>query len=174
MDPLSITASVIAVATLAAKLCATFSSLREVCSVLPGRLHALNNEIVDFEAVCRQVGSTLDERAAAKLDAAADSAIRHLVLQARETLVEVHALLAAIVATSRRNRVAGVRAWKKEHARLEQLQNEIKTVKCSLNILIGTSQSCVPGAVPVLSSSSLTSQATTSHASAWSCRPLLR
>ncbi|KAF2462807.1 uncharacterized protein BDR25DRAFT_247686 [Lindgomyces ingoldianus] len=148
MDPLSITASVIAVATLAAKLCATFSSLREVCNVLPGRLHALNNEIVDFEAVCRQVGSALDERAAAELDAATDAAIRRLLQQARQTLVEVHAVLAAIVATSHRNRVAGVRAWKKEHARLEQLQNEIKTVKSSLNILIGTSQSYVPGRSP--------------------------
>jgi hypothetical protein len=127
MDPLSDTASIITVAALAAKTCAAFKTLREISDVLPGRLHALNNEVVDFEAVCRQVACTLDERASANLAAQSDSSIRHLVLQAKQTLLELQRVLGTIINTSRRSRLVAVNAWRKEQPRLEQLQGEIKT-----------------------------------------------
>ncbi|KAK7957231.1 uncharacterized protein PG986_006453 [Apiospora aurea] len=49
MDPLSIAASVTALATLATQICSVISQLRSLCKSLPGRLHALNNEVADFE-----------------------------------------------------------------------------------------------------------------------------
>ncbi|KAJ4287018.1 hypothetical protein N0V90_012899 [Kalmusia sp. IMI 367209] len=141
MDPLSITASVITVASLAATTCATFKSLRDAYDVLPGRLHALNNEVVDFEAVCRQVIATLDQRASAKLSAQSDDSIRHLTQQAEQTLLQLQSVLNTLVATARRSRLRAANAWRKQQARLEQLQGNIKTVKCSLNILLGASHS---------------------------------
>jgi len=90
-----------------------------------------------------QVASTLDERASANLAAQTDSSIRHLVLQAKETLLELQRVLGTIINTSRRSRLLAVNPWRKEQGRLEQLQGDIKTIKCSLNILLGASHSYV-------------------------------
>jgi hypothetical protein len=62
MDPLSIIASSIAVATLAASTCEAFSNLRALCKSFPGRLHALNNEVADIEIVLIQVAKVVEER----------------------------------------------------------------------------------------------------------------
>ncbi|GCB27699.1 hypothetical protein AAWM_10584 [Aspergillus awamori] len=48
MDPLSISSSVIAIATLAAQVCSKLSELRTLYKCLPGRLHAVNNEVADL------------------------------------------------------------------------------------------------------------------------------
>ncbi|KAF1950393.1 hypothetical protein CC80DRAFT_240896 [Byssothecium circinans] len=141
MDPLSITASVIAVATLAAKTCVLFTSLRQTYDILPGRLHALNNEVVDFEAVCRQVVATLNQRASAKLSAHCDDSILHLIQQAEQTLFKLQTILHSLTAASHRSRLSSANAWRKQQPQLEQLQETIKTIKCSLNILLGASHS---------------------------------
>lgn len=141
MDPLSLTASIITVAAVAAKTCAAFKALRDICNVLPGRLDALNNEVVDFEAVCRQIVDTLDRRQSAKLDAQTDSSIRQLIVEASQTLHELQHLLGGVITTSKRSKLHAANAWRKEQSRLEQLQNKIKTVKSSLNFWIGASQS---------------------------------
>jgi enamine deaminase RidA (YjgF/YER057c/UK114 family) len=62
MDPISVTASVIAVATLAAQIAAALSDLRTLCKQLPGRLHALSNEVSDVEVVLIQVAKVIEER----------------------------------------------------------------------------------------------------------------
>jgi len=63
MNPLSITASVITVASLAASTGRAFSDLRALCKTLPGRLHALSNEVTDIELILYQVASVLEKRA---------------------------------------------------------------------------------------------------------------
>jgi enamine deaminase RidA (YjgF/YER057c/UK114 family) len=57
MDPLSVTASVIAVATLAAQITSALSELRTLCKQLPGRAHALSNKISDIEVFLVQVAN---------------------------------------------------------------------------------------------------------------------
>lgn len=63
MNPLSITASVITVASLAASTGRAFSDLRALSKTLPGRLHALSNEVTDIELILYQVASVLEKRA---------------------------------------------------------------------------------------------------------------
>lgn len=63
MDPLSIGASVITVAALAAKTGSAFHHLRSACKTLPGRLHALSNEVTNIELVLRQVAAVVEKRA---------------------------------------------------------------------------------------------------------------
>ena len=63
MDPLSLTASAITVAALAASTCRAFAELRSLCKSLPGRLHALSNEVADIEVVLVQVATVFGERA---------------------------------------------------------------------------------------------------------------
>ena len=61
MDPLSVTAGIIAVAGLAAKSGLAFHNLRTACKSLSGRLHALSNEVVDIELVLRQVAPVVEK-----------------------------------------------------------------------------------------------------------------
>lgn len=51
MDPLSISTGVFAIATLATQTCSAFSDLCSLCLSLPGRLHAVNNEVADLNYV---------------------------------------------------------------------------------------------------------------------------
>ncbi|KAF2810800.1 ankyrin [Mytilinidion resinicola] len=142
VDPISVTASLITLAGLAAKTCSAFKALRDICNTLPGRLHALNNEVADFQVVCHQVLAVLDDRAAkAYVDTHIDSPIRHLILQAKDKLLELKRVVSSIVTSSRRSRIVAVQAWKKHQTRLEKLQEDLKTVKCSLNLLLGAAHS---------------------------------
>jgi DNA-directed RNA polymerase subunit L len=149
MDSLSITASAIAVATLAAQTCSAFAQLRTLCKTLPGRLHALNNEVTDIEVVCYQVAAVLDERACLKIVTLTGNEdphdhIRRQLKQASDKLNELKRIIDRITLVSTEHTKAAifaVHAWKKAQTRLEALQDDIKTVKCTLNILLGASHS---------------------------------
>lgn len=80
MDPLSISASVIAIATLAAQNCSALSDLRSICQNLPGRLHAVNNEVADLNFVLLQISLLFNDRAC--LPGSKMFAIPHFLKQA--------------------------------------------------------------------------------------------
>jgi chromosome segregation ATPase len=140
MDPLSITASVLTVAAAAKQLGSAFAELRAIHTELPGRLHALNNEVSDIEVVLYQVAAVLSERSV--LPQSAQMNIPPLLELARAKLSELKAIvdrLSAIGAT--KGILSRASAWRKVQARLQALQEDIKTVKCSLNIMLGASNS---------------------------------
>lgn len=143
MDPLSIAAGAIAVATLAAQICSAFADLRSLCRSLPGRLHALNNEVADLELVLFQLVSLIEERAC--LPESKQSTIPHLLKQARIKLVEVKRIVEQLVIACRDAKflVIGANAWRKEQSKLQELQEDIRTVKCSLNMMLAASNSYV-------------------------------
>ena len=60
-DPLSITASVTAVATVTTQIISTLTELRALKN-LPRRLHAINNEVTDLEVVLYQLESLVADR----------------------------------------------------------------------------------------------------------------
>ncbi len=152
MDPLSVTSAVIAVATLAAQICSAFADLRSLCRSLPGRLHAVNNEVADLELVLFQVASLVEERAC--LPESKRSAIPHLLKQARTKLIELKSIIDRLIIISRNAKIplAGANAWRKEQDKLQSLQEDIRAIKCSLNIMLGASNSYVdaPTILPVI------------------------
>ncbi|KAK4653581.1 hypothetical protein QC762_508160 [Podospora pseudocomata] len=90
---------IITVASLAASTCSAISELRSLCKCLPGRIHAIENEVADLE----------------------------VRLTAASSEYKIPVLKAGI--------------WLKEQGRLQTLQEDIRTVKSSLNILLGASNS---------------------------------
>lgn len=143
MDPLSITASVIAIATLASQTCSAFSDLRSLCESLPGRLHAVNNEVADLNLVLYEISVLVENRACfpeSKL-----SAIPHLLHQAETKLVEIRNIVIQLTLSCRssRNPIARVHSWRKDQSRLQALQEDVRTVKANLNIMLGASNSYV-------------------------------
>ena len=146
MDPLSLTASIIAVATVAAQTCNAFAKLRGLHNAIPGRLHALNNEAVDIELVLYQVAALVREREgllSAREREQAD--IKHLLDQAKPKLDELRAIVNRLSDTCISAKASAFRGyrWHKEQERLQGLQNGINSVKCSLNVILGASHSYV-------------------------------
>ena len=143
MDPLSITASAIAVATLAASTCRAFADLRSLCKSLPGRLHALNNEVSDIEVVLVQVATVFNERACLPIPTHQREAIPRLLEQAEAKLSELQRSIKQLTRLCDRAKTVVFQAhiWRKEQPKLKALQNDIKAVKCNLNILLGASNS---------------------------------
>ncbi|KGO77701.1 hypothetical protein PITC_010650 [Penicillium italicum] len=141
MDPLSVSASAIAIATLAAQTCTALSDLRSLCQSLPGRLHAVNNEVADLDLVLFQVSLLLEDRAS--LPESKVSVIPHLLGQADKQLGEIKELVCQLTVACRTSRIPIFRAhaWQKEQSRLQSLQENIRTVKANLNIILGASNS---------------------------------
>ena len=145
MEPLSLAASVIAVAGLAAKTGSAFHHLRQACKTLPGRLNALSNEVADIELVLRQVALVVEERVHDPIFRDQQTNIPHLLKQGRTKLDELAVIVQRLTEISADTRVPlfRVAAWRKDQPRLFVLQEDIKTVKCSLNIILGASNSWV-------------------------------
>ena len=147
MDPLSLTASIIAVATLATKTSQAFFNLRVACKRLPGRLHAPSNEVADLELVLQQVALVVEKRAHGPSPVVENqqSSIPHLLNQANVKLDQLRPIIQKITKACLANKLSlfQVHAWRRNQSRLLTLQEDIKTIKCSLNVLLGASNSQV-------------------------------
>ena len=143
MDPFSLGASVITVAALAAKTGCAFHDLRSACKTLPGRLHALSNEVTDLELVLRQVAATVEKRAQDPILRDQQENIPHLLKQARTKLEELANIVHKLKEVSANTKIPlfKVAAWRRDQPRLLALQEDIKTIKCSLNVVLGASNS---------------------------------
>jgi hypothetical protein len=140
MDPLSITTGIITIAALAGQIGSAFAALRTMCKDMPGRLHALNNEVADFEVVLYQVAAIIKERTS--LPATDETTITQLLQQAKAKLNELKDIVEYLIATcTERGVIIRASAWRKGQPRLQALQEDIKTIKGSLNIIIGASNS---------------------------------
>lgn len=150
MDLLTITVSVVAVATLADQTSAALYRLRETCKALPGRLLAVLNEITDLEAVLREVAHVTSERSRHLWDPSAY--ITHLLSRAFVKLTELKELVDKLETTCARAKIplAKACAWQKAQSKLLYLQEDINTIKSSLNVLIGASNSYVPATRTVI------------------------
>lgn len=143
MDPLSITASAIAVATLAGQVCTLFGELRLLYRSLPGRLAALNNEVADLQIVLYEIASLLEKRAV--LPESKHSPLPHLLRQANTKLCELQLIVARLRVSRRdaRHPLQPINMLRKEQGQLQSLQEDIRSIKCNLNILLGASNSWV-------------------------------
>lgn len=143
MDPVSLTASAVALVTFATRICTAIASLRLLCKTLPGRIHAVSNEVADFELVLLQLTALLENRT--RLPESKYSAMPHLLKQARTTLTELENIIHKLIRIQRNSRmpITIVKAWRNEQVRLKELQDDLRSVKSNLNILLGASNSYV-------------------------------
>lgn len=143
MDPLSITASAITVAGIASATCTAFADLRSLCKSLPGRLHALNNEVTDIEVVLVQVAKVFKERACSTISEKQQEAVPRLLDQAKAKLSELQIIVQQLTNYCHRSKILvfQAHAWRKEQPKLKALQDDIKIIKCNLNIMLGASNS---------------------------------
>ena len=143
MDPLSAAASVIGIATAAAQVSAAFAELRKDGAELPGRLYALSNEVADIEFVLHQVASVLRNRNS--LTDGDKNSIPVLLGQADVKLKDLKAILDRLADTcTRRQVLLRASVWRKWLPKLQALQVDIRAIKCSLNVLLGASNSYGP------------------------------
>lgn len=56
------TAGIVGIGAVAASTGRAFRDLRALCKSLPGRLHALSNEVSDIELLLSQVASLIEKR----------------------------------------------------------------------------------------------------------------
>lgn len=142
MDPL---ASVFPVIKLAAHIAGALADLRTLCKQLPGRVHALSNEVSDIEVVLIQVAKVLQERCCSPIstEETDNKFILQLLVRAETKLKELRSIVDGLAASSKQNNVMIFRAglWRKEQPRLLVLQDDIKAIKSSLNVVLGASNS---------------------------------
>ncbi|KAL9093265.1 MAG: hypothetical protein Q9165_004006 [Trypethelium subeluteriae] len=143
MDPLSLTASIVAVATLAGQACRGFMKLRGLHVSVPGRVHALHNEVVDLKVVLYQLAAVTEDREALLSSTPERTNIEHLLKRAEGRLTELDTINLRLIKACSETRFAIFRGphWQREQAKLQTLQEEIKSVKSSLNVVLGASNS---------------------------------
>jgi hypothetical protein len=99
-----------------------------------------NNEVADIEVVLYQVAAVINDRSS--LSAGDQPAIPQLLKQAKTKLSELNKIIERLAATcDRKTFLLRASAWRKEQAKLQALQEDIKTVKSSPNIMLGASNS---------------------------------
>ncbi|RYP12553.1 hypothetical protein DL765_007255 [Monosporascus sp. GIB2] len=143
MDPLSVTASAITVAGVAVKICQVLANIRSDFSGLPGRLHALNNEIEDFRVVLQHVLTKAETKERRDTSANLDTSLISLLDQGLTSLLALKEILDGFVSGRARKRESLLRniSWRRQQGRVTMLQEDVKRVKSSLNVLLGVSNS---------------------------------
>ena len=143
MDPLSFTASIIAVTALTTQCLKAFSALRRNCRSLPGRLHALDNEVTDTHAVLTDVATLLAERGKSSIPEEEQSNALATITRLTAKLTELKSIVDSLTVSCSRSRIpwAAAISWPKVQGRLSLLQEDIKSAKSRLNLLLGASNS---------------------------------
>jgi hypothetical protein len=145
MDPLSVIASCIAIATLAKQTCDAFSELRSLVTELPDRIAALSNEVADFELVLLQVAKVAEYRESFRAQIVHDDGnIPILLGTAKAKMEELRTLTITLTRQCVNSKGLGffrAQTWKKTQTKLGNIQEQIKSIKASLNLLLGTTQS---------------------------------
>ncbi|KAK0701881.1 ankyrin repeat-containing protein-like protein [Lasiosphaeria miniovina] len=143
MDPLSIATGVVAVATVAAQVCNILAEIRRDWDSLPGRIHALNNEMQDFNAVLHQIAIVAEEKRLSAQDGHAAPTLLAQLARGKTALLDLKTILERLLSAGlkKREAIPRVMMWRTEQRRVLSLQEEIKQVKSSMNILLGASNS---------------------------------
>lgn len=140
-DPLSIATSVIALATAAAKISQAISRLRHFGEV-PGRVYALKNEISDLEGVLRQVGHALEQKSLAPDNE--QGSLQQILLRTKGHLAGLAKALDRVANACAGGKVKIISKsaiWWKEKTLFQDFQEDIRSVKATLNLMLGAANS---------------------------------
>jgi len=140
-DPLSLAASVIAVATAAAQISKAISRLRHFGEV-PGRVYALKNEISDLEVVLRQVGHALEQKSLAPDDG--QGSLEQILARTKGHLADLAKALERVANACAGGKVKIISKsaiWLKEKTLFQGFQEDIRSVKATLNLILSAANS---------------------------------
>lgn len=103
----------------------------------------MSGEVADIEAVLYQVAAVLKERARLPSPEDHQLNIPQLLKQATSKLHDLSRIVDQLTVHCDRgkNPISRASSWRKKQGKLQALQEDIKTVKCSLNIMLGASNS---------------------------------
>lgn len=134
----SVVASVIALATAAAHGISRLQHFGEV----PGRVYALKNEISDLEGVLREVGYALEQKSLAPDNE--QGSLEQILVRTKGHLADLAKALERVA-----NACAGAKfkvisksaIWWKEKTLFQGFQEDIRSVKATLNLMLGAANS---------------------------------
>jgi uncharacterized protein YaaN involved in tellurite resistance len=134
-DPLSVVASVIALAGAAQKITQGISYLRKLGEI-PNRVYVLRNEITDLKVVLSELGNALRE---SSIDAD-DHILRNTLSDVKKKLTEITSAIQRIGDACDRNKPKPMKSravWMKEKGNLDKLYHEIHALRESLSSILG-------------------------------------
>ncbi|KAL9001538.1 MAG: hypothetical protein Q9169_000113 [Polycauliona sp. 2 TL-2023] len=140
-DPFSIAASIFTLAAAAGQLSKAISRIRHFGEV-PGRVYALKNDVSDLEVVLRQVGHAL-----AQESLAADNdreQLQQILLRTRSHLTNLGKALERVAKACEGGKVkilSRSAIWWKEKAVFQGFQEDIRSAKANLNLILGAANS---------------------------------
>ncbi len=140
-DPLSVAASVITLATAAAQISKAISRLRHFGEV-PGRVYALKNEVSDLEVVLRQVGYALEEKSLASGNEG--GSVERILARTKSHLADLAKALERVAnacAGGKVKIISKTAIWWKEKTLFQGFHEDIRSVKATLNLMLGTANS---------------------------------
>lgn len=141
MDPLSILASVAGISTAAAQIVNAISSLRHF-GELPSRIYAIKNEVSDLQAVLLQIESALRQKTLAPNNA--HGSLARILERTNHHLLELGKSLERIGKACNGGRLKYITKsaiWVKEQSLFQRFRNDIRSVKTTLTLMLGASNS---------------------------------
>ncbi len=140
-DPLSIAASVLALATAAAQISKAISRLRHFGEV-PGRVYALKNEVSDLEVVLRQVGNALEQNSLAPDND--QGSLENILSRTKCHLADLGKALERVANACAGGKVKIISKsaiWWREKTLFQGFRQDIHAVKSTLNLMLGAANS---------------------------------
>ena len=141
MDPLSIIASVLALATAASQISTAISRLRHFGEV-PGKIYALKNEISDLEVVLRQISQALEQKSLTP--SPVHESLEQALARTKGHLTDLTKALERVAnaCTGSKIRVISKSTiWLREKALFQTFRDDIGSVKATLTLILGTANS---------------------------------
>lgn len=141
MDPLSIIASVLALAEAASQISKAISRLRHFGEA-PAKIYALKNEISDLEVVLRQIGHALEQKSLAP--DIAQGSLEQVLARTKVRLADLTKALERVAnaCTGSKIKVIGKSTiWLKEKKLFQIFRDDIGSVKATLNVMLGAANS---------------------------------
>lgn len=139
MDPLSLTASAIAVATLAAQVGSTLTRIQN----FPGRLQATKNELTNLGGVLPYIETVLAERKNAQVTDHSLDILHSLIAQIESKLRELERVLIRLqgLPSAPRKPIVVAANWMKERGNIQMIQEDLRAMKINLSMYQGTANS---------------------------------
>lgn len=141
MDPLSITASVVALATAAAQISTAISRLRHFGEV-PGKIYALKNEVSDLEVVLRQIGQALEQKSL--VADKAHGSLEQVLARTKGHLAGLTRALERVANActgSKTKAISKSTVWLREKALFQTFRDDLGSAKATLNLILSTANS---------------------------------